>query len=154
MAITDQVCAKVLDEEYTELARQAVAKLARKRPSPLLTGRPNSWAAAIIYALGQVNFLFDAKTAPHLTPDELSEIFGLAKSTMSNKAKQVRGLLNMSQFTAEFLRSDLIAGNPGIWLLEVNGLIMDIRTLPLEYQAEAYRKGLIPYIPALRELEP
>jgi hypothetical protein len=34
--ITDAVCGKLLDAEYAELARQAVAKLARKRPSPHL----------------------------------------------------------------------------------------------------------------------
>lgn len=38
--ITDQVCAQLLDAEYAALTRQAVAKLARKRPSPLLSGRP------------------------------------------------------------------------------------------------------------------
>jgi hypothetical protein len=55
--ITDQVCAQLLDAEYAALARQAVAKLARKRPSPLLSGRRGTWAAAVVYALGQVNFL-------------------------------------------------------------------------------------------------
>jgi hypothetical protein len=45
--ITDGVCAKLLDAEYAALARQVVAKLARKRPSPLLSGRRATWAAAI-----------------------------------------------------------------------------------------------------------
>ena len=35
VGITDSVCLSVLDEEYADLARRAVAKLARKRPSPL-----------------------------------------------------------------------------------------------------------------------
>ena len=35
VGITDAVCLAVLDEEYADLARRAVAKLARKRPSPL-----------------------------------------------------------------------------------------------------------------------
>ena len=35
VGITDAVCAAILDEEYADLARRAVAKLARKRPSPL-----------------------------------------------------------------------------------------------------------------------
>ena len=37
-----------------------------------------------------------------------------------------------------------------IWMLEVNGLIMDIRRCPREAQAVAFEKGLIPYIPADR----
>ncbi|OHB83278.1 MAG: hypothetical protein A2Z38_09385 [Planctomycetes bacterium RBG_19FT_COMBO_48_8] len=32
-------------------------------------------------------------------------------------------------------------------MLEVDGLFIDARTAPLEFQQEAYRLGLIPYIP-------
>src|SRR5690348_6088068 len=46
--ITDEVCAQLLDAEYADLASQAVAKLARKRPSPLLSGRHATWAAAVV----------------------------------------------------------------------------------------------------------
>ena len=44
VGITDSVCLSVLDEEYADLARRAVAKLARKRPSPQ-AGRRATWAA-------------------------------------------------------------------------------------------------------------
>ena len=60
IALTDQVCPELLDEEYAGLARSVVAKLARKRPSPIQSGRAATWAGAVIYALGQVNFLFDS----------------------------------------------------------------------------------------------
>jgi hypothetical protein len=46
ITLTDTACADLLDEEYVGLARHAVAKLARKRPSPLLSGRPATWPAA------------------------------------------------------------------------------------------------------------
>jgi hypothetical protein len=147
--ITDLVCAKLLDAEYANLARKAVAKLARKRPSPLLSGRPGTWAAAVVYALGQVNFLFDASFEPYLTADELRDAFGVAKSTMSSKAKQVRDVLKMDQFTAEFMRADVIAENPTVWFIEVDGLVMDSRSLPIDYQVVAFQRGYIPYIPAL-----
>ncbi len=147
--ITDGVCAKLLDPEYVGLARQVVAKLARKRPSPLLSGRRSTWAAGVVYALGQVNFLFDSSREPHLTADELSAAFEVAKSTMSSKAKQVRDLLKMSYFTAEFLRADVIAENPMVWFIEVDGLAMDSRSLPIDYQMVAFRRGYIPYVPAL-----
>jgi hypothetical protein len=147
--ITDEVCAKLLDAEYADLARHAIAKLARKRPSPLLSGRRGTWAAAVVYALGQVNFLFDPSGEPHLTADELCGAFGIAKSTMSSKAKQVRDLLKMTQFTAEFLRADVLAKNPMIWFVEVDGLVMDSRSLPIDYQVVAFQRGYIPYIPVL-----
>ena len=37
--------------------------------------------------------------------------------------------------------------NPLIWMLNVNGLAMDIRTAPLELQELAYQRGLIPFVP-------
>jgi hypothetical protein len=40
--------------------------------------------------------------------------------------------------------------NPLVWLLQVNGFLMDIRHAPREAQEAAFQKGLIPYIPADR----
>jgi hypothetical protein len=37
-ALADAYCAERLDAEYAELCRRLVAKLARKRPSPLVRG--------------------------------------------------------------------------------------------------------------------
>jgi len=149
VGITDAVCAAILDEEYADLARRAVAKLARKRPSPLSGGRRATWAAGVVYALGQANFLFDPAHAPCATADQLSEAFGVAKSTMSGKAKQVRDLVRIDYFSPEFQRADVAAENPTVWILQVNGLVMDARHVPLDIQVEAFQRGLIPYIPAL-----
>lgn len=55
VGVTDEVCLNVLDEEYADLARRAAGKLARKRPSPLSGGRRATWAAGIVYALGQAS---------------------------------------------------------------------------------------------------
>jgi len=146
--ITDSVCLSVLDEEYADLARRAVAKLARKRPSPLQAGRRATWAAGVVYALGHVNFLSDPASQPCVTADRLSAAFGVAKSTMSSKARQVRDLLRISHFSPEFQRAGVAAQNPLAWIIEVNGLAVDARHVPPGIQAEAYRRGLIPYIPA------
>ena len=43
--LTDPFCAEHLDAEYAELVRKLVAKLARKRPSPLARGNLRIWAA-------------------------------------------------------------------------------------------------------------
>jgi hypothetical protein len=84
-----------------------------------------------------------------VTADQLSAAFGVAKSTMSGKARQVRDLLRISHFSLEFQRADVAAQNPLAWIIEVNGLAMDARHVPPGIQAEAFRRGLIPYIPAL-----
>ena len=127
VGITDSVCLSVLDEQYADLARRAVAKLARKRPSPLQAGRRATWAAGVVYALGHVNFLSDPASEPCVTADQLSAAFCVAKSTMSSKARQVRGLLQLSHFSPEFQRADVVARNPLAWIIEVNGLAGDAR---------------------------
>ena len=149
ITITDVVCATLLDAEYAVLARQVVAKLARKRPSPLLSGRRATWAAGVVYALGQINFLSDPSREPYLTADELSEAFGIAKGTMGSKAKQIRDLLKMDYNTPEFMRADVADDNPAVWFVELDGLITDARSLSLDLQTTAFARGYIPYIPAL-----
>jgi transcriptional regulator GlxA family with amidase domain len=37
-----------------------------------------------------------------------------------------------------------------VWMLQVNGFMMDVRQAPREVQEIAFKKGLIPYIPADR----
>ncbi len=149
ITLTDAVCAELLDEEYAGLARHVVAKLARKRPSPLQSGRAATWAGGVIYALGQVNFLFERSSEPYVSHDDLAEVFGLSKSTLGQKARQVRDMLKMTWGTPEFLRAEQVDGSPMIWFIEVNGIPLDARCLPLEIQVEAYLKGIIPYIPDL-----
>ena len=88
ITLTDAVCAELLYEEYAGLARHAVAKLARKRSSPLQSGRAVTWAGGVIHALGQVNFLFDRSSEPYVSHDDLAEAFGLSKSTLGQKASK------------------------------------------------------------------
>jgi len=68
---------------------------------------------------------------------------------LSAKAKQVRDLTEMSSGTPEFLREDMVDASPMIWFIQVDGLIVDARELPLPVQAQALELGVIPYIPAL-----
>lgn len=151
VAVTDAVCREHLDEEYADLCRAVVAKLGRKRPSPLTRGDLRIWAAGVIYAVGQLNFLFDPAQTPHASAEQLSEWLGVKKTTMGNKARLIRDTLKLSHFDTEFMRRDLVESNPLTWLLEVDGMLLDIRTAPLHIQVEAFELGLIPYVPAAGE---
>jgi hypothetical protein len=102
-----------------------------------------------VYALGQANFVFDLASEPCVTADELSEVIGVAKSTMGSKARQVRDLLRISPFSPEFQRADVATQNPLMWIIKVNGLAVDARHVPVDIQVEAFERGFIPYVPAL-----
>lgn len=145
--LTDAFCDAHLNQEYKTTVRLAIAALCRKRPSPLLKGQANTWAAGIVHAIGMVNFLFDKSQTPHCKAPEIHAYFGVAASTGSNKSKEVRDLLKMHQMCPEWTLPSRMDRNPLIWMLSVNGMIVDIRSMPYEVQEIAYKKGLIPYIP-------
>lgn len=144
---TDAFCDQHLNDEYKQLIRQALAALCRKRPSPLLKGKASSWAAGVVHALGMVNFLFDATQTPHCKAAEIWAYFGLASSTGQNHSKKIRDTLGMSEFDPTWTLPSRMDANPLIWMLEVNGYLVDVRHLPLEVQDIAFAKGLIPYVP-------
>jgi len=147
-ALTDGFCEEHLDGEYADLCRRLVAKLARKRPSPLARGDLRIWAAAAIYTVGQCNFLFDQTQALHLTGDDLSALTGVPKSTMANKASLIRRSLGLQPLDVEFCRHDILVRHPTAWLIDLDGFIVDARAMPAHIQAEAQRRGLIPVVPA------
>jgi hypothetical protein len=147
-ALTDAFCREKLNEEYAQLCREMTAALARKRPSPLLGGNPKSWACGIAYTIGSVNFLFNKSQVPHLRTDELCNWFGLSKNTGGSKASQIKQALKIKWWDPKWTLPSQIENHPMVWMVTVNGLIVDARHLPRPLQEEAYRKGLIPYLPA------
>lgn len=143
----EKLCTDHLNNEYYDLAQELTAKLARKRPSPLLSGRSNTWAAGIIHALGMVNFLFDKSQNPHISSNDLAEWFGLSQSTIGAKSKSIRDMFKMRQMDPRWTLRSNMDNNPMVWMIMVNGYIMDARKAPYEIQEQAFNAGIIPYIP-------
>ena len=154
VAMTDAVCLEHLDVEYSGLCRKVVGKLGRKRPSPLTRGDQGIWAAGVVYAVGQLNFVFDPAQTPHATADQLSGWLGVKKTTMANKARLIRDTLALSHFDSEFMRRDLVKADPLTWLLEVDGLLVDVRQAPVHFQVRAFELGLIPFVPGVADDRP
>lgn len=148
VTLTDEFSHQHLNDEYALLARYATAALCRKRPSPLVNGYANSWACGIIYALGFVNFLFDKSQTPYINATDLCENFNISKSTGSAKSKVVRDALKMTQLDPNWCLPSKLDDNPMAWIIMLNGFAVDVRHLSRDIQEIAYKKGLIPYIPA------
>ena len=144
-------CGRFLSEDYRALCLRLLEKLCRKRPSPLLRGRWNTWAAGIVYAIAANNLIFDKSMPIHRTVDELSRPFGLAPATASAKAAEIRRLVRLSPLDAQWLLPELIEDSLALWMLSWNGFIVDARELPPEIQREAAGMGLIPDAPAMKE---
>jgi hypothetical protein len=132
--MTAGFCDAYLDEDYKQLCEKLTRKMSRKRTVPFLSGRMEIWAAAIIHALGSINFLFDQSFEPYVGADDISNYFGTSKSTVSQKAKVIRDMFKMSYWDKEFSTTHMNESNPLSNLVMVNGLIVDKRTLPPDIQ--------------------
>src|SRR4051812_48694901 len=147
VALTDEFSRQHLNEEYRELAQYMAAALCRKRQSPVVSGQVHSWACGIIYALGQVNFLSDKATQPYMTMADVCAAFGVSPSTGGAKARTISDALKLRPFDPDWTLPSMMDRNPLVWMAEVNGYPVDLRSAPREVQEIAFEKGMIPYIP-------
>jgi Domain of unknown function (DUF6398) len=139
--LTDAFCRDHLNEDYRELAQRMTAALGRKRPSPLTSGQPRTWACGIVYVLGQINFLSDPSTQPFMTTADLCARFGVGQSTASAKARVIAQALDTSRLNPEWSLPSLLDQNPLVWMAEVNGFLVDLRAMPREVQEIAFERG-------------
>jgi len=147
IGLIDQLCKERLNEEYAVLCRKLAEKLARKRPSPLVSGKPNTWACGIVRTIGWVNFLDDRSQKPHMKLTAIDKAFGVGESTGQGKSMLIRKMLKIRPMDPAWSLRSQMDKNPMAWMIQINGFLVDARILKREVQEEALRKGLIPYIP-------
>jgi hypothetical protein len=142
--MTDDFADRYLDEEYKRLCRKLIEKMSRKRQVPFLSGRLEIWAAAIVYALGQINFLFDKNFEPYVSAADLCNYFGTSQSTTSQKAKTIRDMFKMRYFDEEFSTERMQKENPLNEYVMIDGLIVPVSAVMkvLEEKGAQLRKEL------------
>ena len=150
--LTDAFCDAHLNSEYKGPCREMAVTVCQKG-WPVVSGKPEGWAAGVVYAIGRVNFLTDPNQNPHMKSTEIAEGFGVSVATMQAKTKVIWEGLDLIQWDPDWCLPSKMDRNPLVWMLEVNGFLMDIRMAPRQAQVVAYEKGLIPYIPADRKGE-
>jgi hypothetical protein len=149
--LIDPFCREHLNEEYLGLCLRLVGVLARKRPSPIVNGTAAAWACGIVRTIGWVNFLDDKTQQPHLKMTEVDRTFAVSSGTGQAKSKSIRDLLKMRAFDPEWTLPSRMDQNPIVWLIQVNGLLVDARHMPREVQEEAFKRGMIPYLPGEKD---
>lgn len=122
--MTAAFCREHADAEYAGLCKKLIDKMARKRSVPFLSGRVEIWAAAIVYALGSINFLFDKSFLPYATPDIICDYFKVSKRTVAQKAKLIRDMFKLGYFDPEFSTEHMLKNNPLARLTMVDGFLV------------------------------
>ena len=151
IGLIDQFCKEHLNEEYAVLCRKLAEKLGRKRPSPLLHGSPNAWASGIVRAVGAVNFLHDKSQTPYLRFTDIDHYFRTSSDSGAARSTAIRKMFKIRQFDPNWTLPSKLADNPFVWMLQINGFMIDVRKSPRSVQEIAFNSGLIPYIPADRQ---
>jgi hypothetical protein len=130
MEMTTAFCGKYLDEEYQFLCEALIEKMARKRVVPFMSGRREIWAAAVVYAIGSMNFLFDKSFEPYVTTEQIAEFFRASKSTLRQKAALIRDMFKMQPFfNTEFATRRTVDQNPLMSLAVVDGFLVPINKI-------------------------
>lgn len=112
ISLTGGFCHAHINDEYVDLCEKLIGKMARKRNVPFLTGQIQIWAAAVIHAIGTINFLFDKKSKPYASLDAICDYFETSKSTTSQKSKLIRDMFRMSHWDPEFSTQKMLRDNP------------------------------------------
>lgn len=108
-----EFCNEKIDAEYASLCEKMVRKLGRKRSNPLERGRLEIWAAAVIYTIATMNFLFDKSFEPYLPLSGIHDHFGTSSSTVSQKAAQIRTMLKLKRYwDPDFSTKKMLADKP------------------------------------------
>ncbi|WP_373496023.1 DUF6398 domain-containing protein [Aquiflexum sp.] len=144
LEMTGAFCRQNLNEDYLQLCEKLIKKLGRKRDVPFQRGKPEIWAAAVIHAIGSINFLFDKSFEPYLTAEQISGHFGTKNSTVSSKAREIKDLFGMWYYSPEFSTQRMTESNPFNQMVKVDGFIVPIHSLPEDAQQmvkEARAKG-------------
>lgn len=145
----DDFCKARLNSEYQAVCA-SLLEIVCQFDLPIDRGKPESWAAGLVHSVGWVNFLFDPTQQPHLKPEEVAAGFGVSVATMQTKSRDIRKRLNLVQLDPEFCLPSKLDDNPLVWLIEVQGLMLDARQAPREIQQRLWEEGIIPYVPADR----
>ena len=134
IALTGAFCDQYLDQDYAQLCDKLIQKMGRKRDVPFQRGKIEIWAAAVVHALGSINFLFDKSFEPYVSLDQLNAHFGTKKSTVTNKSKQIKDLFNLWHFSPEFSTQQMTESSPFNDMVMVDGFIVPISSLPEDLQ--------------------
>ncbi|MCH4016862.1 MAG: DUF6398 domain-containing protein [Prevotella sp.] len=106
-------CQTHIDKEYTALCKKMVRKLGRKRTNPLERGRIEIWAAAIVYTVATMNFLFDKSFEPYIPSSTIHDYFGTKQSSVTQKSAQIRKMLKLRPYwDKDFSTNYMLENNP------------------------------------------
>lgn len=93
--MVEAFCREYLNDDYKRLCLKLIEKMAERKSVPYERGKLEVWASAVIYAVSQINSLFDGENENHITRKDITSYFKTKQSIVSQKAINLRNIFNM-----------------------------------------------------------
>jgi len=107
LGLVEEYSAQHFDEELTGYALELIEEVWESPQLDLSRGKSTIWAAAIVYVIARVNYLFEKENPLFNSVDELCIFFKVNKSTVGNKASHIQKILNISHGDKFYTRPEI-----------------------------------------------
>jgi tetratricopeptide (TPR) repeat protein len=97
-----------LTQEEEDLCLYYWLKLTRKRKLEVTRGRPDIWAAGVVWAFCRTNFKYEED----ITIDSVCAFFNNKKSSVGTRAREILDLLGIDYFDPEFSTRRVMENSP------------------------------------------
>lgn len=104
-------CKTNLDKVYLKICTKVVRDILKKEKSIFDRGKPEIWAASIIWAVGSENFLGDKSFEPYATLSDVCDFFKVNTSTVGQKSRKIKDILNISIWNPKYRLPDSEIGS-------------------------------------------
>jgi hypothetical protein len=104
-------CKKHLDDAYLKICTKVFNDLLTNDKSVFYRGKAEIWAAAIVWAVGGTNFLGDKSFEPYATLNDVCNFFKASSSTVGQKSRKIKEILNINVFNPEYRLPGSKVGN-------------------------------------------
>ena len=90
-----EFCDEYLNDEYKDICQKIIEDMAKGKSVYFERGKLEVWASAIIYAVCQINSVFDETSEVHITRKDILNHFNTKQSVVSRKAINLRNIYNL-----------------------------------------------------------
>jgi len=100
--LLEPFCREHLDDDYLHMCLKLAAAICHDG-TPVGRGKAAGWAAGIVHAIGDANFLNDPSFLPHMNLTDIGPHFGVSKATSGKRGREIIDGAGVGPFNAEWL---------------------------------------------------
>ena len=127
--LVSSFCDSELNEEYKQVCIKLIEMMAKKRRVLFKRGKIEIWASAVIYAIIQINVVYNENLDVYTTPEVICDYFDTSVSIVSDKVSMIQDLFKIKQIKKEFLINNIEVNEDNVSNFKCDSFFEDIYTL-------------------------